>query len=76
MERTFGLGLARQGDDPLIDLGYSHPSSHGGLRIHCDVEDEIVTRAQIKIGLTHRGVEKLFTVRDYRQGVVPAGRHG
>jgi NADH-quinone oxidoreductase subunit D len=76
MERTFGLGLSPQGDDLLIDLGNSHPSSHGGLRIHCDVEDEIVTRAQIEIGFMHRGVEKLFTARDYQQEVVLASRHG
>jgi NADH-quinone oxidoreductase subunit D len=75
MKRTFGLGLARAEGDYAIDLGYSHPSSHGGLRIHCDVEGELITSAKIEIGFMHRGVEALFTKRDYRQGVMLASRH-
>jgi NADH-quinone oxidoreductase subunit D len=75
MERIFGLGLARAEGDHLIRLGYSHPSSHGGLRIHCEVEDELIKSAQIEIGFMHRGVEALFTERDYRQGVMLASRH-
>jgi NADH-quinone oxidoreductase subunit D len=75
MKRTFGLGLARKEGDQVIDLGYSHPSSHGGLRIHCDVEGEFIASAQIEIGFMHRGVEALFTKRDYRQGVMLASRH-
>jgi NADH-quinone oxidoreductase subunit D len=75
MKRTFGLGLACAKGDHLIDLGYSHPSSHGGLRIHCDVTHDIITSAQIEIGFMHRGVEALFTKRDYRQGVMLASRH-
>ena len=75
MKRTFGLGLACAKGDDLIDLGYSHPSSHGGLRIHCDVTDGIITSGQIEIGFMHRGVEALFTKRDYRQGVMLASRH-
>ena len=75
MERIFGLGLARAEGDHPIHLGFSHPSSHGGLRIHCDVENEIIMRAQIEIGFMHRGVEALFPERDYRQGVMLASRH-
>ena len=75
MKRTFGLGLARTAGDQPIDLGYSHPSSHGGLRIHCEIEDELITSAQIETGFMHRGVEELFTMRDYRQGVMLASRH-
>ncbi len=75
MKRTFGLGLARAEGDHPIDLGYSHPSSHGGLRIHCEIEDEFITSAQIEIGFMHRGVEALFAERDYRQGVMLASRH-
>ena len=75
MERIFGLGLARAEGDHPIPLGFSHPSSHGGLRIHCEVEDELIKSAQIEIGFMHRGVEALFTERDYRQGVMLASRH-
>lgn len=75
MKRTFGLGLARAAGDHPIDLGYSHPSSHGGLRIHCEIENELITNAQIEIGFMHRGVEALLTARDYRQGVMLASRH-
>lgn len=56
-------------------MGYSHPSAHGGLRIHCEIDDEIITTAEIEIGFMHRGVEELFVVRDYRQGVMLASRH-
>lgn len=75
MKRTFGLGLARAAGDLPIDLGYSHPGSHGGLRIHCNIEDHSITHASIEIGFMHRGVEALFTQRDYRQGVMLASRH-
>ena len=75
MKRIYGLGLARRADDHQIDLGRSHPVSHGGLRIHCQIEKETITKAQIEIGFMHRGVEGLFTERDYRQGVMLASRH-
>ncbi len=75
MKRTFGLGLACAETDTPIDMGYSHPSAHGGLRIHCEIDGEIITTAEIEIGFMHRGVEELFVARDYRQGVMLASRH-
>ncbi len=75
MKRTFGLGLACTEADTPIDMGYSHPSAHGGLRIHCEIDGETIKTAEIEIGFMHRGVEELFTMRDYRQGVMLASRH-
>jgi NADH-quinone oxidoreductase subunit D len=72
-------GSARvAGADPeqvLINLGPGHPSGHGMLRISLTLEEDRITAAEPVIGYVHRGAEKLFEARDYRQIIVLANRH-
>jgi NADH-quinone oxidoreductase subunit D len=58
-----------------IPLPASHPAGHGLLRIRGTVVDGIVGQAEVVTGLMHRGAEKLFESRDYRQILSLANRH-
>jgi NADH-quinone oxidoreductase subunit D len=58
-----------------IDLGPGHPSGHGMLRLDLTVEADRITAAEPVIGYVHRGAEKLFEARDFRQIIVLANRH-
>src|SRR5215475_8901742 len=59
----------------LINLGPGHPSGHGMLRLSLTLDGDRITAAEPAIGYVHRGAEKLFEVRDYRQIIVLANRH-
>ena len=45
------------------------------LRIDCEYEGELITAAKPILGSMHRGAEKLFESRDYRQVIALANRH-
>ncbi|MDP9240086.1 MAG: NADH-quinone oxidoreductase subunit D [Actinomycetota bacterium] len=59
----------------VLNIGPQHPSTHGVLRLRLAVDGERVVRAEPIVGYMHRGAEKLFEVRDYRQIIVLANRH-
>jgi NADH-quinone oxidoreductase subunit D len=59
----------------LINLGQGHPSGHGMLRLRLTLEGDRIVTADPVIGYVHRGAEKLFEARDYRQIIVLANRH-
>ncbi|MGV1007616.1 MAG: NADH-quinone oxidoreductase subunit D [Dermatophilaceae bacterium] len=61
--------------DLMLSLGPHHPANHGSLRLRVSVAGERVVAAEPLVGLLHRGAEKLFEVRDYRQILVLANRH-
>ncbi len=61
--------------DVLINLGQGHPSGHGLLRLRLTLEGDRIVTADPVIGYVHRGAEKLFEARDYRQIIVLANRH-
>ncbi|HEY5183667.1 MAG TPA: NADH-quinone oxidoreductase subunit D [Actinomycetes bacterium] len=63
------------GAEVVLTLGPQHPSAHGVLRLALELDGDIVVRAEPLVGLLHRGAEKLFEVRDYRQILVLANRH-
>ncbi len=73
-EVVAGVGAASAAD-LVLDLGASHPSTHGALRVALVLDGDVVVRADPVVGLLHRGAEKLFEVRDYRQVLVLANRH-
>jgi NADH-quinone oxidoreductase subunit D len=58
-----------------IPLPASHPAGHGLLRIRGAVDGGVVQEAEVVTGLMHRGAEKLFESRDYRQALSLANRH-
>jgi NADH-quinone oxidoreductase subunit D len=79
---TVGVGAAAAevADDlptaeMVLNIGPQHPSTHGVLRLRLTLDGERVIAAEPVIGYMHRGAEKLFEVRDYRQITVLANRH-
>ena len=90
-QRTVGIGAGADlvgdpgnpaiGDDRLatqdmvLNIGPQHPSTHGVLRLRLTLDGEQIIDAEPIVGYMHRGAEKLFEVRDYRQIIVLANRH-
>ncbi len=59
----------------ILNIGPQHPATHGVLRLRITVDGERIMAAEPIVGYMHRGAEKLFEVRDYRQIMVLANRH-
>ncbi|HUB66260.1 MAG TPA: NADH dehydrogenase (quinone) subunit D [Candidatus Methylacidiphilales bacterium] len=57
------------GDRLILNMGPSHPSTHGVLRILLELDGEIVIRAVPDIGYLHRGDEKIAENMTYNQFV-------
>ena len=74
-ETTVGIGGAAESTDMVLNIGPQHPSTHGVLRLRLVLDGERISRAEPVVGYMHRGAEKLFEARDYRQIVVLANRH-
>ncbi len=47
------------GETMTLNMGPSHPSTHGVLRIVLELDGEIITKADADIGYLHRGDEKI-----------------
>jgi NADH-quinone oxidoreductase subunit D len=77
-ERTVGIGAGAKElatEDMVLNIGPQHPSTHGVLRLRLRLDGERIAAAEPIIGYMHRGAEKLFEVRDFRQIIVLANRH-
>ena len=74
-EITVGTGTGLDTADMVLNIGPQHPSTHGVLRLRLVLDGERVLSAEPIVGYMHRGAEKLFEVRDYRQIIVLANRH-
>ncbi|MFG2330236.1 NADH-quinone oxidoreductase subunit D [Streptomyces sp. NPDC048604] len=74
-ETTIGIGGAAESTDMVLNIGPQHPSTHGVLRLRLVLDGEVVRHAEPVVGYMHRGAEKLFEARDYRQIVMLANRH-
>ncbi len=77
-QRALDVGMGAGGlatADMVLNIGPQHPSTHGVLRLRLVLDGERVVSAEPIIGYMHRGAEKLFEVRDYRQIIVLANRH-
>src|SRR4051812_44605547 len=72
-ERGGVPGLATQ--DMVLNIGPQHPATHGVLRLRLTLDGERIVDCQPIVGYMHRGAEKLFEVRDYRQIIVLSNRH-
>lgn len=55
------------GDKLVLNMGPSHPSTHGVLRIILELDGEIITKAVPDIGFLHRGDEKIAENMTYTQ---------
>jgi NADH-quinone oxidoreductase subunit D len=55
------------GEKMVLNMGPSHPSTHGVLRIVLELDGEIITKATPDIGYLHRGDEKIAENMTYTQ---------
>lgn len=60
---------AAESDRLEINLGPSHPSTHGVLRVRLELDGEVVTKADPVVGYLHRGDEKIAENMTYNQFV-------
>src|SRR5258708_23099901 len=57
------------GEKLTINMGPSHPATHGVLRIVLELDGEIITKATPDVGYLHRGDEKIAENMQYNQFV-------
>jgi len=55
------------GDKMVLNMGPSHPATHGVLRIVLELDGEIITKAMPDVGYLHRGDEKIAENMTYTQ---------
>ena len=71
-----GVGVAAHLDgDGVLALADFHPSAVPGFQLQVRIVDGVVAAADPRVGLMHRGAEKLYEARDYRQIMMLANRH-
>jgi NADH-quinone oxidoreductase subunit D len=57
------------GEKMVLNMGPSHPATHGVLRIVLELDGEIITKAVPEVGYLHRGDEKIAENMTYNQFV-------
>ena len=55
------------GDKMVLNMGPSHPATHGVLRLILELDGEVITKADPDIGFLHRGDEKIAENMHYNQ---------
>ena len=55
------------GEKMVLNMGPSHPATHGVLRIMLELDGEIITKATPDVGYLHRGDEKIAENMTYTQ---------
>jgi NADH-quinone oxidoreductase subunit D len=56
-----------KGDQLMINMGPSHPATHGVLRLRVELDGETVTMCDPVVGYLHRGDEKIAENMTYNQ---------
>jgi NADH-quinone oxidoreductase subunit D len=56
-----------QGEKMVLNMGPSHPATHGVLRIVLELDGELITKAEPDVGYLHRGDEKIAESMTYTQ---------
>ncbi|HEY1581564.1 MAG TPA: NADH dehydrogenase (quinone) subunit D [Chthoniobacterales bacterium] len=57
------------GEKMILNMGPSHPATHGVLRLVLELDGELVTKATPDVGYLHRGDEKIAENMQYNQFV-------
>ncbi|GAA5495038.1 NADH-quinone oxidoreductase subunit 4 [Rubritalea halochordaticola] len=57
------------GEKMVLNMGPSHPATHGVLRLILELDGEIITKATPDVGFLHRGDEKIAENMTYNQFV-------
>src|SRR5438067_11328340 len=58
-----------QGEKMVLNMGPSHPATHGVLRLVLELDGETITKAIPDVGYLHRGDEKIAETMQYNQFV-------
>jgi NADH-quinone oxidoreductase subunit D len=53
----------------ILNLGPTHPATHGIFQNVLQMDGEVITKADPHIGLLHRGTEKLIEQKTYLQAI-------
>ncbi|MGE0001523.1 MAG: NADH dehydrogenase (quinone) subunit D [Fimbriimonadaceae bacterium] len=70
-----GTSFERTGENSMIvNMGPQHPSTHGVLRLVCELDGETVVRCRCVIGYLHTGMEKEAESQSYQKCVVMTDR--
>jgi NADH-quinone oxidoreductase subunit D len=56
-----------EGEKMVLNMGPSHPSTHGVLRIRLEMDGEVISKAVPDVGYLHRGDEKISENMTYSQ---------
>jgi len=65
----------RTGENTMIvNMGPQHPSTHGVLRVVCELEGETIVNCKCVIGYLHTGMEKEAEYQQYNKCVVMTDR--
>jgi NADH-quinone oxidoreductase subunit D len=56
-----------EGEKMVLNMGPSHPATHGVLRLLLEMDGEVITKADPDIGYLHRGDEKIAENMTYNQ---------
>ncbi len=62
-----GLKHDPDGEYMTLNMGPSHPSTHGVLQIVLDLDGERIVRSRPEIGYLHRGMEKIAETYGYNK---------
>jgi NADH-quinone oxidoreductase subunit D len=54
-------------DTMILNLGPTHPATHGTIRIVAELIGERIVDAEVEVGYLHRGFEKMCETVDYNQ---------
>src|SRR5260370_24738582 len=57
------------GEKMVLNMGPSHPATHGVLRLVLELDGEIITKVTPDVGFLHRGDEKIAENMQYNQFV-------
>jgi len=57
------------GEKMVLNMGPSHPATHGVLRLVLELDGEVITKADPEVGYLHRGDEKIAEAMHYNQFV-------
>ncbi len=57
------------GEKMVLNMGPSHPATHGVLRLILEMDGEVITKAEPDVGFLHRGDEKIAENMHYNQFV-------
>ncbi len=67
-DRVLDEEIAPDDELMIVNMGPQHPSTHGVLRVHIELEGEIIRRSKPIIGYLHTGMEKTGEDLTWLQG--------